>query len=250
MNWRPLSLRNATLFAFGVFGILAKQPPPMRQSYLLRTFWRSIKWLLAFFLGVVLTLLGCNGFVEYYGESYTFYETEGLPENKVGLVLGTSPRTREGYPNRYFQYRIDAAVRLYRQGKIRYILVSGDNGTPSYNEPDAMMKRLVAHGVPREHIILDYAGFRTLDSVIRSQKVFGQNAITVISQPFHTKRAVFIARNSGIRAIGYNARDVEGQKGYLVHAREFFARVKAVLDVFILDKQPKYLGEKIPIGST
>ena len=101
--------------------------------------------------------------------------------------------------------------------------------------------------IPEDKIILDYAGFRTLDSVVRAKEIFGQNSITIISQPFHNERAIYLANNYGIEAIGYNAQDVEYWKKKLkIHGREYLARVKMFIDL-CTGKQPKFLGEKIVI---
>jgi SanA protein len=175
------------------------------------------------------------------------YDTvKDLPFNETGLLLGTSNYIGKN-PNYYYLYRIDAAVELYQTGKIKYILVSGDNRKNNYNEPLMIKRDLMKRGVPEKIIFLDYAGFRTFDSVVRSKKVFGQNSITIISQKFHNERAIFIANHNNIQAIGYNAKEVPGRNGLKTRIRERFARIKAVLDVFILNTQPKFLGEKITI---
>ncbi|EDN66181.1 sanA protein [Beggiatoa sp. PS] len=165
----------------------------------------------------------------------------------MALLLGTAKYLRHGRINRYFKYRIDATVQLYKAGKIKHILASGTNHTKYYNEPNEMRKALMAQGVPREAITLDYAGFRTLDSVIRCKKIFSQTDIVVISQSFHNKRALFISDFYGITAIGFNARDVPLRDDLKTPFREIFARSKAVLDLYILETQPKYLGEKVKI---
>ena len=170
-----------------------------------------------------------------------------LPQNKVGLVLGTAKYTKNGYLNPYFQYRIEAAAKLYTMGKVKHLLVSGDNSQKSYNEPATMQKALIDKGVPKSATTLDYAGFRTLDSVIRSKEVFGQNQLTVISQKFHNQRALFIANRKGIKAVAYNAKDVSLQLGLKTMLREYLARCKAVLDLVLLNQQPKFLGEKIKL---
>lgn len=188
----------------------------------------------------------CNWKIESDTENLVFRDLNKVPQSKVGLVLGTSRRLTNGSPNPYFYNRIDAAVELYKAGKIKYILVSGDNGSIYYNEPRDMKKALVDRGVPEEAIYQDYAGFRTLDSVIRCKEIFGQERFTVISQEFQAKRAVYIARNHGIETFGYNAQDV-GYRGVKVKLREMLARVKAFIDINILMEQPKFLGEKIKI---
>jgi SanA protein len=180
-------------------------------------------------------------------KSLTYNNTEDIPHNKVGVVLGTTKYVATGVLNPYYIYRIDAAEELYKADKVDFLLVSGDNGQVEYNEPILMKNDLVSRGIPEEKIFLDYAGFRTLDSIIRSREVFGQESITVISQEFHNKRAIFIARVNGIAAVGYNAKDVSYNVGLKTNTREVFARVKMMID-FIVNKQPKYLGEKIEIN--
>jgi SanA protein len=150
-------------------------------------------------------------------------------------------------PNQYFYNRIKAAVELYESGKIDRIIISGDNSTKYYNEPQDMKEALMEHGIPENRIYQDYAGFRTLDSVIRCKEIFGQNQITIISQKFHNARAVFIARHHQIEAIGYNAKDVNKAAGFKTNVREILARVKLFIDLYVLDQQPKFLGEKIEI---
>ena len=169
-----------------------------------------------------------------------------MPINKVGLLLGTSKYIGINI-NYYYKYRIEAASKLYKAGKIKYVLVSGDNHHKGYNEPETFKNDLIKKGIPANKIFLDYAGFRTFDSVIRSKKVFGQNSITIISQKFHNERALFIARHNNINAVAYNAKDLHGKYGLKTRIRERLARVKAILDIFILKTKPKFLGKKIEI---
>lgn len=187
-----------------------------------------------------------NYLVVQSAENKTFTSVEEIPYNRVGVVLGTSKYRRGHAPNLYFDYRIEAAVELYRAGKIDFIIVSGDNRFVDYNEPQQMMDDLIASGVPKEKIFLDYAGFRTLDSVIRAHKVFGQRKYTIISQKFHNERAIFIANKHGLDVIGYNAKDVTKSYGFKTNTREKMARVKVILDI-IFGIQPKFLGEQIAV---
>jgi SanA protein len=175
-----------------------------------------------------------------------YTDVNKIPYNKTGLVLGTSKSLRSGHANPYFTYRINAAVELFKNGKIDYIVVSGDNRHHSYNEPKDMQKALMAQGIPENKIFLDYAGFRTLDSVVRINKIFGQSSFTIISQEFHNKRAIYIAESYDLNAIGYNAKDVNKSLGFKVKVRETFARVKVFIDLLIGIK-PKFLGEPIEI---
>ncbi len=166
--------------------------------------------------------------------------------NNVGLLLGTSRNLKNGAKNDFFFNRIDAAVELYKSGKIKNIIISGDNSKTDYNEPADMKAELVKNGIPDSLIYLDYAGFRTLDAVVRARDIFGQNSFIVISQKFHNERAVYLARKFGIDAYGYNAKEVQAYKGFKTKLREFFARDKMFLDLFFGVK-PKFLGEKIII---
>lgn len=167
-----------------------------------------------------------------------------IPNNNVGLLLGTSPKLKNGKNNLYFDYRITATEELYKAGKIKYILISGDNCKESYNEPEEMKKALMEEGIPEEVIYLDYAGFRTLDSVVRAKEIFGQNQFTIISQKFHNERAIYLAEKNGIKAIGFNAKDVDVHSGLKTQIRERFARVKMFMDLMI-NKQPHFLGKKV-----
>ena len=206
-------------------------------------------WIIISFIVLGLGLIGASYLlVELKTQELIFNRIENLPHNRVGLVLGTSRRMADGRVNLYFKYRIEAAVALYKAGKVDYLLLSGDNKLSYYNEPLDMKKALLKAGIPEKALILDYAGFRTLDSVVRGKKVFGQQKMTIISQSFHNKRATYIARNYGIEAVGYNAQDVVGNEGLKTQIREVFARVKVVLDLFLLNTQPKFLGKPIQIG--
>ncbi|MCF6183872.1 MAG: YdcF family protein [Bacteroidales bacterium] len=174
-----------------------------------------------------------------------YSDIEKIPYNKVGLLLGTSKYLKGGKQNLFYKNRIDAAAKLYYSGKIKYIIASGDNRRKNYNEPKIMKHDLMKKGIPANKIFADYAGFRTFDSVVRSKEVFGQNSITIISQRFHNLRAVFIAKHFGINAVAYNAKEVKGMNGTKTRFRELFARIKALLDIYILNTKPKFLGEKI-----
>lgn len=202
--------------------------------------------LFIFGCSVVAGVFLINFIVENSARKKVFSSVEEISHNKVGLLLGTSKYVSSGRVNLYYKYRIDAAVALFKAGKIDYILVSGDNSSYSYDEPTTFKKDLEARGIPSNKIYLDYAGFRTLDSVVRSKKVFGQSSITVISQEFHNERALFLAKRKGVKAIGFNAKDVSANYGVKTQTREKFARVKMVLDL-IVGVQPKFLGEAIEI---
>jgi SanA protein len=176
-------------------------------------------------------------------------ELASLPDAQVGLVLGCSPRV-EGRDNAFFVARIVAAAELFHSGKVRHLLVSGDNGSPHYDEPSAMKAALVEMGVPAEHITRDFAGFRTLDSVLRARKVFGVQQVIVVSQRFHAERAVYLARAHGLNAFAYSARDVSGARGDWVRLREVFSRLMAALDVHVLGTEPRFLGPAVSLETS
>lgn len=193
-----------------------------------------------------LILLICNVVIERAAKDRTFHTIESVPQNKVGIILGTSRHLIEGGINPFYTHRIDATIALFKAGKIEFILVSGDNGTVYYNEPDTMKKDLIKGGIPEDRIFMDFAGFRTLDSMVRAKEVFGLTKATVISQEFHNERAIYLAQKHGLHAIGYNAQDVQGNRGLKVHLREYFARVKVFVDI-LMKTQPKFLGKKVII---
>lgn len=177
-----------------------------------------------------------------------FYSLDTIPAREVGLVLGTSKETRHGKPNLHFNQRIAAAAALYHAGKVHYLLVSGDNHIATYDEPTDMRNALVADGVPASAITCDYAGFHTLDSVVRAQEVFGLAQCTIISEEFHCPRALWIARQHGLDAIAFAAPDV-GLKSWSWRAdiREQFARAWCGVDLYVLHRGPKFPGPREPI---
>lgn len=193
------------------------------------------------FVGVVLS----SYFVVDYSTKKDIYQNvKNLPNANVALVLGTSRYTTKGYSNLFFKYRIKAAVDLYKTGKVKHIIVSGDNSLFEYNEPREMRRALVKEGIPIDAITLDFAGFRTLDSVVRCKEVFGQNNFIIISQGFHVARALFIAKKFNINAIGYAAQSPPQAYSFKTNFREFFARTRAIIDLYILNTQPKFLGSR------
>ena len=191
-------------------------------------------------------IFGADSLVEKSASDKVFNSTKEIPHNKVGLFLGTGKILTNGRINLYYKYRIEAAVKLFKAGKVDFILVSGDNSTKDYDEPSTIKEDLIKNGIPSNKIYLDYAGFRTLDSVVRCKEIFGQSSITVISQQFHNERAIYIAKRKDIDAVGFNAKDVNAYYGLKTRLRERFARVKMVLDL-IIGKKPKFLGDKIVI---
>jgi len=198
-------------------------------------------------LVVVGLLVAANIWVIESTSSAIFSNYAEIPSNPVGLVLGTSSRRANGTPNPFFHNRMQAAAGLYKLGKIGHIIVSGDNRSRFYNEPLEMKNALIKLGVPDAAITLDYAGLRTLDSVVRSKEIFGQDNITIITQPFHSYRAVFISHYYNIKAVALVADEPADEPAVSVYVREYFARAKAILDLYVLKVGPRHLGAKEPI---
>ncbi len=209
---------------------------------ILRNKWfRRFAW---FTLACLLFIIFSNVWVNSYTRSYLYDDAAKIPKKNVAMVLGTSRELKNGRKNLFFDYRIQATVKLYKANKINLIVVSGDNSTTHYDEPTMMKEELVKRGIPACKITCDFAGFRTFDSVLRMWKVFGQTSFTIISQKFHNQRAVFIGRKYGLDVIGYNATDVLGANGLKTHVREYFARAKAVIDLYIWPARAKFLGDE------
>lgn len=199
------------------------------------------------FLGIsVLFVWWANKTIEDFSSPYVSNDISKIPSEKAAMLLGTSKKLDNGNINLYFKYRIDATAQLYKSGKVKAIIISGDNSVKGYNETKDMKQDLIALGIPENVIFEDFAGFRTLDSVVRTKSIFGQNKIIFVSQKFHNERAVYLARKNGIEAFGYNAKDVNKYAGFKTKVREYFARVKVFVD-FLLGVEPKFGGEKILI---
>ena len=195
-------------------------------------------------LGIVIAF--ANWKIPHDTKNYIYNNADSIPGQKAALVLGTA-RYIGNRQNPYFAYRIQAAKELYEAGKVKAFVVSGDNRTKNYNEAQDMREALVEAGVPDSIIHMDYAGLRTLDSVVRMSKIFGQDSFIIVSQKFHNERAIFIARQKGLDAYGYNAKDLRLSKwSFKTKIREVFARVKAFVDI-VTNKQPRHLGEPINI---
>jgi len=196
---------------------------------------------------VILLSVACNLWVIESTHELVYTSADKVPANAVALVLGTSKYSRKGSENLFFKYRIEAAIKLYRAGKVKHFILSGDNSLSYYNEPQDMKKALLAQGIPETAITLDYAGFRTFDSVVRSKKVFQQDSLTIITQGFHSYRALFISNFYGMKAIAFATEPVPTASSLLTLSREYLARCAAVIDLYVLRKEPKFLGEEINI---
>lgn len=196
-----------------------------------------------------ISLIAARFVVAHAAKGKTYSDVSLVPHRHVALVLGCPKKVYGGWPNPFFENRMAAAASLYFSGKVDYLVVSGDNHVQSYDEPVDMKNALVERGVPASRIYLDYAGFRTLDSVVRVKEIFGQATVIVVSQNFHNQRAIFLAQHHGVDAIGFDAADVPAEYSARTLLREQFAKVKAILDVYVFHKQPHFLGLKIAIDN-
>ncbi len=210
--------------------------------------WKKIrKWALISTGSIVLAVVVCNIWVIQSTRSRVFTDVSQIPHNKVALVLGTSSRLVSGVPNPFFVNRMSRAAEMYKLKKVEHFILSGDNRTRYYNEPETMRGALMALGVPDSVITLDFAGLRTFDSIVRSKEIFGMDSLTIITQPFHSYRALFISDRMHINAVAVVANEPTAETGFQVYIREYFARTKAVMDLYLLNTAPKHLGEKEPL---
>jgi len=203
-------------------------------------------YLITFFILLIVLLAANYFFIEIYSAPHVHNPDDDFDNFKTGLVLGTSKYTRENRENLYYKYRIQTTAKLFKKGKIKNILISGDNSSKYYNEPLRMKNDLIKKGIPADKIYLDYAGFRTYDSMVRAKEIFGLDSLLVISQDFHIKRAIFIGRNKGIYVEGVRTRPVKGFSKFKIILREAGARAKATWDL-LTGTKPKFLGEKVKI---
>ena len=185
-------------------------------------------------------MLICNQIVVNFAKGKVFYDIDSIKYNKVGLLLGTTPQARiTKITNYFFIYRIDAAEQLYKARKIDQILISGDEDSlDGVNEPECMRDSLVARGVPASAIILDGKGYRTINSIVNANKVFGLKSFTIISQEFHNERAIYQAEHLGLdveNIQAYNAKMPKARRAFLTTIREYFARVKLFIDLCFTD---------------
>ena len=190
------------------------------------------RWSWIGFFSVALVVLLCNRWVVNSTNAYLYTTWSLLPENDVGLVLGTSPYRSDGKSSAEFYGRVRAAADLYQFGKVKRLIVSGANPDSTYNEPRAMLRELVRLGVPEKDVTMDFAGFRTLDSITRAQVVFGLKRFTIITTRYHAWRALFLARKMDLDVAAYAAPiDVTGELGRRNPWREILARTLAVFEV-------------------
>lgn len=211
-----------------------------------RSIWFKVVILPLLLLGAF--VLFCNLWVVLSTKSRVFDSSGEIEPNAVGLVLGTSKKVAPNQPNLHFEHRLAAAAELYREGKVRHLLVSGDKDSRYYNEPRDMTAKLVSLEVPEEAITPDNSGYRTLDSIVRAKKIYGLDRVTIISDGFHVSRALFVARKEGLDAVAFASPPVSLRYSLQARLREYLARVLVVLDLYLFDTQPNEMGEPVSIA--
>lgn len=203
-------------------------------------------------LFIVSTIMLCHYIVVWNANGKIYTKIEDIPASDIGLLLGTPPQTRYGgMSNSFFNYRIDAAEALYKAGKIGYLLISGDdNSLNGLNEVQCMKDSLIIRGIPASVIFLDGKGLRTFDSVVRTSTLFGVKSFTVISQKFHNERAIYLAEHLNLdieKVQAFNAKSPTSKLSLLTYLREYLARVKMFMDIFLKD-EIEVLDEKIDLN--
>ena len=198
--------------------------------------------LILFVAGITWTNIKINSY-----EKYTYDSLDKIDHVYCAIVLGTSKYLNNGKENQYYNNRVTAAAKLYLSGRCEKIIVSGDNRRKDYNEAKDMKDDIIKLGINENDIVCDYAGLRTLDSIIRFKEVFNQKQGIVISQKFHNNRAIYIGRSRGIELYGYNANDVDRYNGFKTRLREIISKFVCVLDIEIFKTNPKHLGAQISI---
>lgn len=210
---------------------------------------KVLKWVLILSIfGVGLYALVVHNYNQIVKASkpFIYSSVKEIPKKRAALVLGCSKYLKNNRLNYFYKYRIEAATKLFKAGKVDAIVVSGDNGRKGYDEPTLMRDDLVKAGVPAKYIELDYAGFRTLDSIVRAEAIFDLEDYIIVSQRFHLERAIFIAQDKEQKVLGFTAKDFEGTVwNERMKRREMLARAKAWLDVKVFGVEPKFYGEKV-----
>lgn len=177
-----------------------------------------------------------------------YEQNQAIPNAYAALILGAKVHSG-GRLSHMLEDRVLTGLELYREGTVQKLLLSGDHGQKEYDEVNAMRAYLLKHGVPEQDIFMDHAGFNTYASMYRARDVFQVHDVIVVTQKFHLARAVYIAQQLGLHAVGLAA----DRRVYMPASqtkavlRETLARVKAFFDVHIWHAQPKYLGKVIPI---
>lgn len=216
----------------------------------MQALWKRIlqylKRILLVLLVIILVFVSIDQWISWKTDKHIITDIDSVPHFQVAMVLGTSKYIGKTL-NEYYSHRINSAIYLFQHGKIGHFLLSGDNAHRYYNEPWTMKRDLLKAGVPEARIALDYAGFRTFDSIVRAKEIFNSDHFLIITQKFHCERAIYIAQHHDINATCLAVAGPTHYFGLGVRLREVLARAKAVLDIYVLGMEPKFLGPQEPI---
>jgi SanA protein len=200
--------------------------------------------------GLALVLLSgfvaANVIIRVDGHRHSVDSAEQAPAAEVAIVLGARVHP-DGTPYPMLADRLDTGIALYKLGKVKKLLLSGDHGTTHYDETNAMRKYVLARGIPEEDVFMDHAGFSTYDTMYRARDVFQVTTALVVTQGFHLDRAVYTARRLGLEATGVPADIQVYSNEFKYTVRDWLARCKALLDLSLLHPLPRFLGPQIPI---
>jgi SanA protein len=205
---------------------------------------RLFRWLGLSLLAGGLVLVGFNVWLVQRSSGRVTQVAAQVPEAPVALVLGTSRNLASGLINAHWKMRMDAAAALWKAGRVKQILVSGDNRKSDYNEPRDMRDGLVERGVPANVIKMDLAGLRTLDSVIRAKEIFGVTRCVIVSDDFHLPRAIWLADRRGMTVTGFRGPALSWELSGKTRIREWLARINAALEEWVLGTGATHYGEK------
>ena len=194
-------------------------------------------------LAVVIGAVGCNVWIVLSTKGRIYDSPEQLDQQGVGLVLGTSKKVAPDTPNQHFVNRVAAAADLFHSGKVGRLLVSGYRDSEYYDETKDMIAKLIELGVPEQSILADDQGSRTLSSLVRASSVYNLDRFVIVSDDFHVGRALFIADHLGLHAVALRSESVDPHDSRGVRWREYFARVKAVIDLYLLPPGEKARSE-------
>src|SRR4051812_6536918 len=206
--------------------------------------WRKVAII---FLVLLVAFAAANLWIVRSARDCIYTDLATVPQNDIALVLGTGPFTAKGNTNLHFIVRVKAAAALLKSGKVKHLLLSGDNHIRGYDEPTEMKNALLKLGVPESAMTLDYAGLRTLDSMERARKIFGKMKMTIVTEDSHAARSVFLARHFEIEPVLLCAEELPPMWTNNMRVREMAARVLALFDVYVWHRGARHLGEQIQI---
>lgn len=207
----------------------------------------TVLFLLRILFVFFLFALTINVYVQHFYEPFIYKNSAQVPAAQTALVLGASVRAN-GKPSPFLTERLERAIELYRTHKVSKLLFSGDHSDVYYDEVNAMKNYAMKYNIRDADIFLDHSGLRTLDSVVRTKKIFGVADVIIVTQGFHLSRALWIADAFSLSAYGFNADTSERPLHWQNYLREFAARTVTFFELYIFKTMPRYMGKEIPIS--